>query len=63
MVDFITAIGLALVLEGVFYALFPNAARRMMAYALTSPKAHLRIGGLTAVIIGVTIVGLIRGIT
>lgn len=63
MAELFTAIGLALVLEGVFYALFPDAVRRMMAFALSSPVAHLRIGGLAAVIIGVTIVGLIRGIT
>lgn len=63
MTDLITAIGLALVLEGVLYALFPDVARRMMAFALSSPVAHLRIGGLVAVILGVTIVGLIRGIT
>lgn len=63
MADLITALGLALVLEGVFYALFPDAARRMMAYVLSSPVSHLRRAGLIAVVIGVIIVGLVRGIT
>lgn len=61
MSELFTALGLVLVLEGVFYALFPGAVRRFMAYALGESEGALRRIGLIAAIIGVTIVGLVRG--
>ena len=38
MWDLLAALGLALVLEGVLYALFPAAMRRFMAEALKQPR-------------------------
>ncbi|MEC7536554.1 MAG: DUF2065 domain-containing protein [Pseudomonadota bacterium] len=60
MDDFLTAIGLVLVVEGVIYALFPQAMQRMMTQALEMPASSLRIGGLIAAVVGFAIVWLIR---
>ncbi|MDP7391309.1 MAG: DUF2065 domain-containing protein [Alphaproteobacteria bacterium] len=60
MDDFLTAIGLVLVIEGVIYALFPQAMQRMMTQALEMPASTLRIGGLIAAVAGLIVVWLIR---
>lgn len=61
MTDFVVAIGLVLVIEGVLYALFPSAMQRMLADVLTRPPQLLRTGGLIAACVGVGIVWLARG--
>jgi uncharacterized protein YjeT (DUF2065 family) len=61
MEDFLAAIGLVLVLEGVLYALFPDGMRRMMAQAMVMPPSTLRAGGLVAAFAGFVIVWLVRG--
>lgn len=60
MSDFIVAIGLVLVIEGVMYALFPAGMRRMLATALVASPAHLRVAGLVATILGVGLVWLVK---
>ena len=60
MEDFLAAIGLVLVLEGVLYALFPEGMQRMMASALEMPPSMLRGGGLIAVFVGFGVVWLVR---
>lgn len=59
--DLFTALGLAFVLEGVVYALFPDAMRQMMAQVLALPSASVRWTGLVVAAVGVGIVWLIRG--
>lgn len=61
MTTFITALGLAIVIEGVCYALFPDAMKKMMLQVLAQPTSTLRAFGLGATILGVFIVWLIRG--
>ena len=61
MADLITALGLAVAIEGVLYALFPDAMRKMMAMALSQPPSTIRATGLGAAILGVFIVWLVRG--
>lgn len=61
MSDFIVALGLAMVIEGVAYALFPDALRRMMAQILAQPSTMVRGAGMTLAVAGVFIVWLIRG--
>ena len=61
MADFATALALVLVLEGLLYALFPEAMQRMMRIALEAPSTVLRNGGLAAAILGFIVVWLIRG--
>ncbi|MCG8545448.1 MAG: DUF2065 domain-containing protein [Alphaproteobacteria bacterium] len=60
MEDFLTAIGLVLVLEGVLYALFPEGMQRMMAQALEMSPGTLRKGGLIAAVAGFLIVWFLR---
>lgn len=61
MKDFLTAVALAIALEGAAYALFPEAMKRMMAGVLTQPASVLRAAGLVAAAAGVGIVWAIRG--
>ncbi len=61
MADFLAAIGLVLVIEGVFYGGFPRFAKRMAADASNAPDEILRIAGLVAIAVGVGIVWIIRG--
>ena len=61
MADFLTAIGLVLVIEGVLYALFPGTVRRMLALLMTQPPVTVRAAGLAGAALGVVIVWLVRG--
>ncbi|MEL0107908.1 MAG: DUF2065 domain-containing protein [Rhodospirillales bacterium] len=61
MTDLITALGLALAIEGILYALFPDAMRKMMAQILSQPPAVVRTTGLMAAAAGVVVVWLVRG--
>ena len=61
MTDLVTALGLALAIEGILYALFPDAMRKMMAQILSLPQATIRTAGLLAATVGVAIVWLMRG--
>lgn len=61
MTDLATALALVLVLEGLLWALSPNAMKRAAAMALGLTNERLRIGGLIAVAIGVFLVWLLRG--
>jgi uncharacterized protein YjeT (DUF2065 family) len=61
MSDLVVAIGLVLAIEGLIFAAFPGAAKRMAAQALDSPEASLRIAGVVSAILGVLLVWLVRG--
>lgn len=61
MSDFVVAIGLVLVIEGVLYGCFPSLARRMAEQASLTPEAQLRVIGVVALALGVLIVWLARG--
>ncbi|MBC7951663.1 MAG: DUF2065 domain-containing protein [Rhodospirillaceae bacterium] len=60
MKDFLTACSLALVIEGVAYALFPGAMQRGLAAILAMPPNALRLVGLVAATTGVAGVWLVR---
>jgi uncharacterized protein YjeT (DUF2065 family) len=59
--DFIAAVGLVFVIEGVASAAFPNMTRAAMSAAAQVPPHRLRIAGLAAVVFGVGLVWLVRG--
>ncbi|MCW8836292.1 MAG: DUF2065 domain-containing protein [Rhodospirillales bacterium] len=61
MTDLLAALGLAIAIEGILYALFPDRMKRMMAQVLGQPDAALRAVGLVAACVGVVIVWLARG--
>jgi uncharacterized protein YjeT (DUF2065 family) len=58
--DFLAALGLVLVIEGLVYGGFPALARKLATEVLATPENVLRIGGLAAIAIGVGIVWLVR---
>ncbi len=60
MTDFFVAIGLAVAIEGILYALFPEGMKRMLMQVLAMPPAAIRTAGLTAAMIGVVVVWLAR---
>ncbi len=60
MADLFTALGLAVAIEGLLYALFPNAMKKMMLQVLAQPQSSLRTAGLVAAIAGVGVVWLVR---
>lgn len=57
---FFCAVGLAFVLEGLPWTLFPDGMRRAMQSLSASPSAVLRGMGLTAVGVGLLVVWLAR---
>lgn len=61
MGDFLTALGLALVIEGVLYAAFPKQMRAMLEAAFASGDGLVRRAGLTTALIGLALVWLVRG--
>jgi uncharacterized protein YjeT (DUF2065 family) len=61
MSDLVVAIGLVFVIEGLAYAAFPGAVRRMLGLIEQTPEATLRMGGLVAACTGLFIVWLVRG--
>lgn len=61
MSDFLAAVGLLFVFEGLLYGGFPFFAKKLARDASEAPESVLRIVGLVALVIGVGIVWLIRG--
>lgn len=61
MSDFVVAVALVLVLEGILFAAFPAMAKRAMLSAMETPDATLRIVGLVAAVVGVVMVWAVRG--
>ncbi len=61
MTDLLTALALAIAIEGIAYALFPDGMKKLMLQVLAQPLSHLRVAGLTAAVIGVGLIWVIRG--
>lgn len=59
--DFVTAIGLVLVIEGGLYALAPGAMKRMFEAARDWDEGAFRKIGLGAAVLGLTVVWMVRG--
>ena len=60
MTDLMTALALVLVIEGIAWAAFPEAMKRMVAQLLMAPADLLRMAGLFAAILGLGGVWLAR---
>jgi hypothetical protein len=56
-----TALGLAIAIEGIVYALFPEAMKRMVAMVIEQPAGRIRGAGIGAAVAGVFILWLVRG--
>jgi uncharacterized protein len=60
MRDFATAIALILVIEGILYALIPDAMKRLAVRTTSTPAQALRAAGLIAACFGVVLVWVLR---
>ena len=63
MSDFLAALGLVLVLEGLCFAAFPGAAKRAMAEISGAPEGRLRLVGLVSAAAGIVVVWLVRWVS
>ena len=61
MSDFVVALGLLLVIEGVLYSLFPGFAKWLCAQISAEPTDKLRLVGVLPIAAGVALVWLARG--
>jgi len=61
MNDLLAGLGVALVLEGLLWALAPNAARRVVADLASVGNGRIQLAAVAAVACGVFVVWLARG--
>jgi uncharacterized protein YjeT (DUF2065 family) len=61
MSDFLVALGLVFVIEGILFAAFPEASKRAVTTVLETPAAVLRIVGLASAVGGLLLIWLMRG--
>jgi uncharacterized protein YjeT (DUF2065 family) len=56
MLDLLAALGLALAVEGLLFAAFPEGVRRAMYEAAHTPSEHMRLVGIASAVTGILIV-------
>ena len=61
MSDFVAALGLVLVIEGLVWAAFPRGGTAMLQVAAATPERSLRLDGLFFMAVGVVVVWAVRG--
>lgn len=61
MNDFLAALALVFIIEGLVFAAFPTHARKAMQSVVETPEATLRIVGIGSAIVGLIAVWLVRG--
>ena len=61
MSDFLAALGLVFVLEGLLFAAFPDFAKRAMESVMQAPGNTLRIVGLVSALLGIALIWIVRG--
>ena len=61
MSDFLAALGLVFIIEGLIFAAFPEAAKRAMTSVLETPDATVRLIGIGSAVVGLVVVWLARG--
>jgi uncharacterized protein YjeT (DUF2065 family) len=63
VIDFLAAIGLVFVFEGILFAAFPKATRLAMAAAAETAEPRHRLIGLLSAAAGILVVWLVRSFT
>jgi uncharacterized protein YjeT (DUF2065 family) len=61
MSDFLAAIALVFVIEGLIFAAFPEAAKRAVTVVTQTPDQGLRLVGLLSAAFGLALLWLVRG--
>ena len=60
MGDFLAALGLVFVIEGLIFAAFPAHAKKAIVAVLETPEHSLRLIGVGSALIGLVLVALVR---
>jgi len=63
MIEFATALGLVLVIEGLLYASIPGTLKRVALQIQGLPDNALRMAGVAVVAAGVALIWIIRSIS
>ncbi len=61
MNDFLAALALVFVIEGLVFAAFPTHAKKAMQSVLETPEATLRLVGIGSAVVGLVAIWLVRG--
>jgi len=61
MIDFLAALALVFVIEGLVFAAFPEAAKRAVIAMTQTPDQGLRLVGLLSAVLGLAMLWLVRG--
>jgi uncharacterized protein len=61
MSDFLAALGLLFVIEGLAFAAFPEAAKRAIVAMTQTPDQGLRLVGILSAVLGMAVLWLVRG--
>jgi uncharacterized protein YjeT (DUF2065 family) len=61
MNDFLAALALVFVIEGLVFAAFPTHAKKAMQSVVETPEAALRIVGIGSAVVGLIAIWLVRG--
>ena len=61
MSDFLVALGLVFVIEGLIFAASPGAAKNAMAHVIETADGPLRVVGIASAVVGLVLVWLVRG--
>jgi uncharacterized protein YjeT (DUF2065 family) len=62
MSEFIVALGLVFVIEGLVFAAMPGPAKRALAAIVESPEQFLRVVGISSAVAGLVIIWLVRAL-
>lgn len=60
MTDFVVALGLVFVIEGLLWAAFPAMARRMLETVAETPEHVVRLTALVLAAVGIAIIAFAR---
>jgi uncharacterized protein YjeT (DUF2065 family) len=60
MADFLAALGLVFVIEGLIFAAFPGQGKKALLSVLETPDGMLRVIGIGSAVVGLLLVWLVR---
>jgi uncharacterized protein YjeT (DUF2065 family) len=61
MSDFVVALGLVFVMEGLVFCAFPATAKRAMESVQQAPDGTLRTVGIVSAVVGIVLIWAVRG--
>lgn len=61
MTEFLAALALAIVIEGLAYAAFPDQMKKLLASLLATPASSIRAIGLACAAVGLVLLWALKG--